>query len=275
MRFKFEEVGGVSTRYLAAGEGAPVMLLHGVGLSADSWMWTVPALAQRHRVVAPDLLDNGFTAAGAYKGGPPQRYTVDHIVALADHLGLSRFSLVGSSLGAAFALLTYFKMPHRVSSMVLVGPSFVLARPQEGFDMFEGPYRNGLSALQNPTYEGCRSRMARGFHDESKVPEPLIAMQMLLYAMPGARESFERRLAGLRSPAARAFDLYDRLGSVKVPVLLISGDQDHRGSFAEISEDAKRIPDIQLRLYKQCGHWPHVEYPDAFNRDVLEFLNPK
>jgi pimeloyl-ACP methyl ester carboxylesterase len=117
--------------------------------------------------------------------------------------------------------------------------------------------------------------MARGFSDESKVPEPLIAMQMLLYAMPGARESFERRLSGLRSPAARAFDLYDRLGSVRVPVLLISGDKDHRGSFTEIAEDAKRIPDIQLRLYKQCGHWPHVEYPDAFNRDVLEFLNPQ
>jgi pimeloyl-ACP methyl ester carboxylesterase len=274
VRFVFDDIGAVPTRYLEAGEGSPVILLHGVGLSADSWMWTVPALERRHRVVAPDLLDNGFTGAGAYTGGPPQPYTVDHIIALADHLGLRRFSLVGSSLGAAFALLTYFKVPERVSAMVLVGPSFVLAQPQEGFDMFEGPYRNGLSALQNPTYEGCRARMARGFADDRKVPEALIAMQMLLYAMPGARESFERRLAGLRSPAARAFDLYDRLASVKVPVLLISGDKDHRGSFAEIAEDAKRIPGVQLRLYKQCGHWPHVEYPDDFNRDVLEFLNP-
>lgn len=273
MRFLFEDIGGVSTRYLIAGEGPPVILLHGVGLSADSWLWTVPALARRHKVVAPDLLDNGFTGAGAYKGGPPQPYTVDHIVALADHLGLRRFSLVGSSLGAAFALLAYFKVPDRIDSIVLVGPSFVLAKPRDDFDMFEGPYRNGLGALKDPSYEGCRSRMAHGFFDKNKVPEALITMQMLLYALPGARESFERRLAGLRSPAAREFGLYDRLESIKVPVLLISGDKDVRGTFTEIAEDAERIPGIQLRLYKQCGHWPHMEYPDSFNRDVLEFLN--
>ena len=274
MRFVFEDIGGVPTRYLVGGEGPPVMLLHGVGLSADSWLWTLPGLAQRHRVVAPDLLDNGFTGAGAYSGGPPQPYTVDHIIALADHLGLRRFSLVGSSLGAAFALLTYLKVPDRIASVVLVGPSFVLAKRREGFDMFEAPYRNGLSALRNPTYEGCRSRMANGFFDPRKVPEPLITTQMLLYALPGALESFERRLGGLRSPAARAFDLYDRLPSVRVPAFLLSGDKDHRGGFSEIAEDAKRIPGIQLRLYEQCGHWPHLEKPDSFNRDVLEFLNP-
>lgn len=273
MRFLFDDIDGVSTRYLIAGDGPPVMLLHGVGLSADSWLWTVPGLAPRHKVVAPDLLDNGFTAAGRYQGGPPQPYTVDHIVALADHLGLRRFSLVGSSLGAALALLTYFKVPDRIDRIVLVGPSFVLARPREDFDMFEGPYRNGLGALKDPSYEGCRSRMSHGFFDKAKIPEALITMQMLLYALPGARESFERRLAGLRSPAAREFGLYDRLGSVKVPVLLLSGDKDVRGTFAEIAEDAKRIPGIRLRLYERCGHWPHMEYPDAFNRDLLEFLN--
>lgn len=273
MRFHFETVGGISTRYLAAGDGPPVLLLHGVGLSADSWMWTVPGLATRHKVVAPDLLDNGLTAAGAYRGGPPQPPTVDHIVALADHLGLRRFSLVGSSLGAAFALLTYFKVPERVDKIVLVGPSFVLAAPRAGFDMFEGPYRNGLGALKDPTYEGCRSRMARGFFDKRKVPEGLIAMQMLLYALPGARESFERRLAGLRSPAAREFDLYDRLGAIKAPVLLISGDEDIRGTFAEIAKDAERIPGVRQRLYEHCGHWPHMEYPDRFNADVLAFLD--
>ncbi len=188
MRFVFEDIGGVSTRYLLGGERSPVLLLHGVGLSASSWLWTVPGLASHHKVVAPDLLDNGFTGAGAYRGGPPQPYTVDHIIALADHLGLRRFSLVGSSLGAAFALLTYFKIPDRIDRIVLVGPSFVLAPPREGFDMFEGPYRNGLSALKDPSYETCRARMAHGFFDKTKVPNALIALQLVEYARPSARE---------------------------------------------------------------------------------------
>jgi pimeloyl-ACP methyl ester carboxylesterase len=275
VRFVFETVGVVATRYLIGGQGPGVMLLHGVGLSADSWLWTVPGLAGRYTVVAPDLLDNGFTGAGAYIGGPPQAHTVDHILALADHLKLQRFSLVGSSLGAAFALLTYFAAPDRIDRIVLVGPSFVLAKRRDDFDMFEGPYRNGLSALENPTEEGCRSRMAYGFYDAAKVPDKLVTMQMLLYALPGARQSFERRLAGLRSSAARQFDLYDRLGTVAVPVLLISGDKDIRGSFAEIEEGARRIPGVQLRQYERCGHWPHLEYPGRFNKEIDLFLGAK
>jgi 2-hydroxy-6-oxonona-2,4-dienedioate hydrolase len=272
VRFVFETVGAVSTRYLIAGQGPGVILLHGVGLSADSWLWTAPGLARRYKVVAPDLLDNGFTGAGDYTGGPPQAPTIDHILALADHLKFQRFSLIGSSLGAAFALLTYFAAPDRIDRIVLVGPSFVLAKRRDGFDMFEGPYRNGLSALENPTQEGCRSRMAHGFFDPAKVPDELVTLQMLLYALPGARQSFERRLAGLRSSAARKFDLYDRLDMIGVPVLLISGDKDIRGSFAEIEKGARRIPGVQLRQYDRCGHWPHLEYPDRFNNDIGLFL---
>ena len=272
MRFVFEPVAGVDTRYLVGGQGSAVLLLHGVGLSANSWLQTVPGLTKHHKVVAPDLLDNGFTGAGSYAGGPPHAPTVAHILALADQLGLQRFSLVGSSLGAAFALLTYFAAPGRIDRVVLVGPSFVLAKRRDDFDMFDGPYRNGLSALENPTLEGCRSRMAHGFFDAAKVPDDLVALQMLLYALPGARASFERRLAGLRSPAARQFDLYHRLDKVGVPVLLISGDKDVRGSFAEIEEGARRIPAVDLRQYDRCGHWPHLEYPARFNEDVDRFL---
>jgi pimeloyl-ACP methyl ester carboxylesterase len=273
VRFVFADIAGVPTRYLIAGQGPAVMLLHGVGLSADSWLWTAPALAHQHTVVAPDLLDNGFTAAGSYQGGPPQPYTVDHLIGLADHLGFRQFSLVGSSLGAAMALLTYLKIPDRIAKIVLVGPSLVLAPPREGFDMFEGPYRNGLGALQTPTYESCRSRMGRGFFDEKRVPEALIAIQMILHALPGALQSFERRMAGLRSPAATKYALHDKLESIKAPVLVLGGEEDIRGSFSDVAKDAVRLPNAQFRLYERCGHWPHLEYPDIFNRDVLDFLN--
>jgi len=273
MQFQFAEIIGARTRYLFGGEGPAVMLVHGVGMSADSWFWTVPALTRQFRVAAPDLLDNGFTEAGPYSGGPPQPLIVDHLLRLADHLKFERFSVVGSSLGAAIALLTYFKAPDRIDRMVLAGPAHLLNPPVEGSEAFEASYRNGRSALLNPTYESCRARMGRAFFDATRVPDVLVAMQMVMYAMPGALETFERRMAGLRSPASREFAVHDKLDRVAVPTLVLAGREDIRGPFTEVEKGALKIPNVRLLPYDHCGHWPHMEYPDVFSRDVSDFLS--
>ncbi len=272
MQFEFANIDGARTRYLAGGEGRAVMLVHGVGMSADSWFWTVPALSRHFRVAAPDLLDNGFTDAGKYTGGPPQPYIVDHLLRLADHLKYDRFSIVGSSLGSLIALLSYFKVPDRIEKLVLVGPAHLLAKPAEGADPLEASYRNGLSAVQAPSYDMCRTRMARAFFDGSRVPDVLVAMQMMMYAQPDALERFERRMTGLRSPGAAAFSVYDKLHQISIPTLVICGREDIRGRYADVEKDAMRIPGAQLRPYDSCGHWPHMEHPDRFNQDVIGFL---
>src|SRR3546814_2954772 len=96
-------------------------------------------------------------------------------------------------------------MPERIDRMVLVGPAHLLAPPSQLADPLEASYRNGRSALLSPTYEGCRSRMSRAFFDSARVPDVLVAMQMMMYAQPDALEKFERRMAGLRSPEAARF----------------------------------------------------------------------
>jgi 2-hydroxy-6-oxonona-2,4-dienedioate hydrolase len=272
MRFEFADIIGARTRYLVGGEGSAVLLVHGVGMSADSWFWTVPALSQHFHVAAPDLLDNGFTEPGPYSGGPPQPLIVEHLLRLADHLKFDRFSIVGSSLGSAIALLTYFKVPDRVEKLVLAGPALLLNPPVEGVDVLEASYRNGRSALLTPTYESCRARMGRAFCDADRVPDVLVAMQMMMYALPGALDSFERRMTGLRSPEASAFAVHDKLARVAVPTLVLCGREDIRGPFAEVEKGARNIPGVRLLPYDRCGHWPHMEHPDAFNRDVCAFL---
>lgn len=273
MRFEFADVDGANTRYLIAGEGSPIMLVHGVGMSADSWFWTVPALSQNFRVAAPDLLDNGFTGAGSYSGGPPHGHIVDHLLALADHLRFERFSLVGSSLGSLISLLTYFRAPERIDRMVLVGPAHLLGPPATDSDPLEASYKNGRSALLNPTYESCRARMGRAFFDPARVPDVLVAMQMMMYAQSNALEKFERRMAGLRSPEAARFTVHDRLGEIRIPTAVICGREDIRGPYAIVEKDAARIPDVRLIPYDGCGHWPHMELPEQFNRDVTAFLS--
>lgn len=274
MRFVVEEIMDTPTRYLLAGDGAPVMLVHGVGMSADSWLLSLPALAKEYRVAAPDLLDNGFTGSGPYKGGPPQPYIVDHLIALADQLEFERFTLVGSSLGAMIALLTYFKIPDRIEKIVLVGPGSTVCPPPGPGDPppLQGSYENGKKAIEDPTYESCKARLGRVFYDPARVPDTVVAMQMLLYAMPGAMAQFERRMAGLRSPDARQYEVFSRLNEVKVPTLVLTGFEDIRGKFSAIAESAQRLPKGRLLPYERCGHWPHMEHPEDFSRDVLQFL---
>lgn len=273
MRFEFGNIRGATTRYLSGGSGSPLLLVHGVGMSADSWFRNVPALSQRFRVVAPDLLDNGFTGSGEYVGGPPHPYIVDRLLSLADHAGFEKFSLVGSSLGSLISLLTYFKAPERVEKLVLVGPAHLLGAPPTGDDPLEASYRNGKSALMSPTYDSCRTRMGRAVFDPAGVPDVLIAMQMMMYAQPDALERFERRMAGLRSPEAAKYSVHERLNEIRVPTAVICGCEDIRGSYDKVATDAARIPGAKLIPYEKCGHWPHMEHPDRFNRDISDFLS--
>jgi pimeloyl-ACP methyl ester carboxylesterase len=273
MRVSFIEALGARTRYYHAGSGPPVLLVHGVGMCADSWIHTVPALAERFTVYAPDLLDNGFTERGPYEGGPPQPYMVDHLIALADALGLERFSLVGSSLGSAIAILTALRCPERVDRLVLVGPGTTMSPPDLSGNAFCASYINGRAAILEPTYEACRARIARIVFDPACIPDILPLMQMTMYALPGALESFERRLAGLRDVAGlQRYNAHAALEQLHGPTLVLVGRDDQRGHFGETMEAAARLPNKQVVVYERCGHWPHMEHPEQFNRDVMAFL---
>jgi pimeloyl-ACP methyl ester carboxylesterase len=273
MRLRITDILDARTRYYEAGEGRPVMLVHGVGMSADTWLPSIPLLARHFRICAPDILDNGFTEAGPYRGGPPQPYMVDHLLALADSMQWEKFSLVGSSLGSLLSTLLYLRAPQRVDKLVLVGPGAVLQDPADLAHVFDAAAANGRSAIENPTYEACKARMGRAVHDPSCVPDSLLTMQMLLYALPGAMEKFDRRMAGLKSEQSlREYTIYHHLERVQVPVLVVLGREDPRGDLEKAMAGARRIPNAEILTYEKCGHWPQVEYPQRFCDDVASFL---
>jgi pimeloyl-ACP methyl ester carboxylesterase len=276
MRFKFTEVMGARTRYLHAGNGPALILVHGTGLTADSWFLNVPELAKHFSVYAPDLLDNGYTEAGPYTGGAPQPLCVEHLIEFADHLGIERFALLGNSFGCNIATLLYEQIPDRVERLVLVGPGSAFDRPGDWRTMYKGAYLNGRQAIEDPTFENCRIRMQNAVYDKASIPDALLLVQMAQYATAGALESFERRMSGLRQESAiKEYEIRSRLEQIRVPTLVILGRQDPRGNFDQACESAMRIKDAELVAYHRCGHWPHIEHPETFNRDVTDFLLAK
>src|SRR5829696_10448502 len=112
------EIDGLPIRYLSAGEGLPMVLLHGAGDSSLDWRWVIPDLAATHRVYAPDLPGSPDSArpAAAYSPAFFERFAVGFLNAL----GIGRATFVGNSLGGLIALRLALSEPARVTALVLV-----------------------------------------------------------------------------------------------------------------------------------------------------------
>jgi pimeloyl-ACP methyl ester carboxylesterase len=273
MRVIFEEIAGIPTRYYRAGKGLPVLLLHGVGMAADSWCSNFAALGQHFEVLAPDLLDNGFTGAGTYRGGAPQGHMVEHLIALIDRLELEELAVIGSSFGALIALLLYLKQPKRVRRIMLLGSSSALLPPETLAKTYVKSYENGRAALSDPTYESVRKRMGNIVFDVAALPPELMLMQLTTMALPGALASFERRLQGLMDvEAIRPYHIIDRLPEIAVPVLGVWGRQDPRSNYDEVLPIIRRIPGVETVVIDRCGHLPHLEHPGRFHELAIPFL---
>ena len=273
MRVYFAEIGGINTRYYLAGSGPPLLLIHGVGVSSDVWLPNISTLADSFTVCAPDTLGHGFTGSGSYAGGAPHPHLVEHLAALADYLAFKDFYVVGSSLGALLGALLYFRMRERVKKLVVVSSGSFVNTDEELADALKASYANGSSAIANPTLEVCRRRMERIYYDPSAVREELLTMQLTLYALPGAKEAYERRMKGMMDiEACRPYRVVDRLEEITLPTLLLWGLNDPRARYTLARQAIERLRDAERIGFDQCKHHPQVEHPVKFNNIVRKFL---
>jgi 2-hydroxy-6-oxonona-2,4-dienedioate hydrolase len=276
MKVKFEDVGGIPTRYYRAGEGYPLLLVHGVGVTADSWCNNIEALAQHFQVIAPDLLDNGFTGAGSYRLGPPHKPMLNHLMQLVDHLGLREFAVLGSSFGGLLAVHLHLRSPDRVNRLIVISSGSTMQSAETLTETFARAYANGRPALSDPTYALCHQRLANIFFDPRKIPRELVFLHLTAAARPGALASFDRRMKGLMDvEAIRPFITRERLREISAPTLSIWGKQDPRSDHAEALLKFSEIPDSKVILFDECGHLPHLEHPTRFNDAVVAFLTAR
>jgi pimeloyl-ACP methyl ester carboxylesterase len=273
MRVEFAEIDGARTRLYRSGEGLPLLLIHGVGASADIWMRNIAFLARDFSVFAPDVLDNGFTEHGKYRGGPPQGPMLDHLEALLDRYEIGEFAAVGSSFGGLLAALLYLRRPDRLKRLVLVSSGTCFNTEEEAVRSLGEAYKNGLSAIASPSLESCRKRMANIVFDPASVPEALYMMQLTIYGLANTLPAYERRMKGLMDTAGwREHRIADRLDQIRAPALLIWGRNDPRVVQRRAEEAARRLPDAGLILLDRCGHFPQLEHAPEFNRRVHGFL---
>jgi pimeloyl-ACP methyl ester carboxylesterase len=273
MRAHFIDVDRVRTRYLTAGSGPAVFLLHGVGMSGDTFARNIDVLGEAFTVIAPDMLGHGFTDAVGFAGEAPQAATVRHLDRLADLLGFESYSVLGSSYGGLIAALMWFSRPLRVGDLVLVGSGSVFHPPAEQRRTLRAAAANATQALGDPTLASCRRRMAAICHSPNAVAEEILLAQLTAYALPDRLSTYQATIEGLiASLDSHEHTVFERLERLEARTLIIVGHDDVRSDWRRHVEGRRRMTNASMVIVEQCGHLPYMEHPASFNAMVHTFL---
>jgi len=270
---RFIRVGPIKTRFWALGDsGTPVLLLHGLGDSADIWKHNIKALAANHRVFAPDLVGFGFTDKPDIEYTPEVflRFIQDFLSAC----GIERCRLVGHSLGGGLTLKYALTHPGQVDKLVLV--SSAALGPEATW-----PLRLSTLPFLGP-WALCPTRSILFFFFRRLVYNPAVIQDDFVdhrYRLLLPRENRRALLKVLHSLlTVRGVrpqilnPVLANLGRIQAPTLIIWGTHDRILPLGHAYRAKAEIPGATLYVFEKCGHMPNFEYPEKFNDLVTTFL---
>ncbi len=265
---------GARTRYVEAGAGDPVVLIHGLGMSTASWRANIGPLSRTHHVLALDLPGHGYSEM------PREQYSLKFGVrfmdAFLDAVGLARVSLVGESMGGLVALNYALERPQRVTRLVLVDSG--------GLGREVALFLRALSvpllgeALIDPGLRGTRALLRLLLHRSNwhLITDDLVRDVAAARTRPGNKRAL---LAALRTGVNAwgqkpEFILAARLPRLQPPLFTVWGAQDGVIPVSHAHRAHQAVSGSRLRVFDQCGHWPQMEKAEQFNALVEEFLQP-
>jgi pimeloyl-ACP methyl ester carboxylesterase len=185
------EVEGLATRYLAVGEGSPLLLLHGVGDNALDWRWVIPTLARTHRVYAPDLPGSGDSAKPNTDYSPA--FFTGFVSAFLSALEVERAAVVGNSLGGLVGLRLALSEPGRVATLGLVSSAGLGREVTYALRSLALPGYGKLAVAWGKRRPGAAQRAlgrsALLFARPWRVPRKWIKEQYRLARLPGFLEA--------------------------------------------------------------------------------------
>jgi len=259
--------GGIATAYLEAGTGAPVLMLHGSGPGVSAlanWQNNIPTLAQRFRVLAPDIVGFGATERPADIIYSLRTWT-DHVWAFLDAHEIDRVAVVGNSLGGRIALQMATDHPDRISRMVLMGAPGVGMVPTDGL--------KALRAYQ-PSREAMRDLLRNYFAvDPELITDELVETRYAASIADGAHETYRAMFFDAKHAGSQLGITEDEVRAIATPTLLVHGREDKVVPLSVSITMLDLLPNADLHVFSRCGHWTQIERGAEFSALVSDFLS--
>lgn len=257
---------GIQTNLLDRGTGKPVLLLHGSGPGVSAWAnWrmNLPVFSEHFRVIAPDVVGFGYTER-------PQGVVYDkatwlkHILGIMDACGVEKADIIGNSFGGGMALALAAAHPQRVGKIILMGSVGVEFELPSGLDAVWG---------YEPTIAYMKKLLDIFAFNRALVTDELAELRHRAATRPGVAEAFMSMFPAPRQRwiTALATD-EDKIRNIKSPVLIVHGRDDVVIPMSNALKLLSLIPQAQLHVFGQCGHWVQIEHKDDFNKLVTNFL---
>lgn len=262
--------GGIRTRYLHAGERGkpPLILLHGTGGHAEAYTRNLVAHGEHFDTYAIDLVGHGWSdkPLAPYEIGV---YTA-HLRAVLDTLGFDRAHVSGESLGGWVAARFALEYPDRVDRLVLNTTGGATFDPA----VMERIKTLSTAAVEKPTWETIKARLAWLMADPATVTDDLVACRQAIYAQPAMRAAMPHILCLQEPDIRRRNNLTDtEWATIKAPTLVLWTDKDPTAAVSVGQHIASLIPNARLEVMLRCGHWPQFEDAPRFNALHIGFLN--
>lgn len=265
----FIDAGGYRTRYLHAGDATQptLILLHGITGHAEAYVRNLRSHAEHFSVWAIDLIGHGYSA----KPDHPLEiaHYVDHVLKFMDAIGVQSAHFSGESVGGWTAARLAIDHPEKVDRVALNTMGGTMANPQ----VMERIFALSMEAAKDPSWERVKARLEWLMADPAMVTDDLIRTRQAIFEQPDWLKACENNMA-LQNMEIRRRNMItdDDLRSMTVPALVLWTTKDPSGPVDEGRRIADLIPNAQLAIMNECGHWPQYEDPQTFNRIHLGFL---
>jgi pimeloyl-ACP methyl ester carboxylesterase len=256
---------GVSIYYEVDGSGEPLVLIEGLGYA--NWMWVKQRPLSKY--VKLIIYDNRGVG---YSSKPDRPYTMDNFADdledLLNYLSIDKAFLWGVSMGGMIAMYFTYKNPDRVRGLILGETNFGIKSvppSKEALEILMQPPKSGLDKREM-LIERMRVAFSREYFNKHRDEiEYLVNLRIRFEEDPKA---YNNQLAAVLS-----FDFKDKLPSIRVPTLIVTGDEDYVVNPQNSYIMNQSIPNSKLIILRGAGHLAIIERAEDYNKVVLNFIN--
>jgi len=258
---KFLQIDGNKIRYLESGDSKKTLVLvHGLGASAERWDQVIPLFADDFRVVVPDLIGFGYSDKPLVDYTP--EFFSEFLEKFFDETEIKRPYIIGSSLGGQVSAEYVASHPENVEKLILVSPAGVMKQSTPALDAY-------IMAALYPNEQSAKNAFEMMEVSGKEVNEEIITGFVKRMQLPNAKLAFMSTVLGLKNSDL----ITTRLQTISTPTLVIWGSKDPVIPIIHADSFVSAIQDCGFFIMDGCGHTPYVQDPHTFTFKALEFLN--